>query len=127
MKCWRKACNLGKNSFSLTPSRKANTPLKLTNEISCICCAVRFFANNDLTTTCNYVDLGVINDVRCGSDIVAKVFLGWRTKILRAADAFYAWRREGPYRFIQNRSRAPVAALKSDAEAERSKDRSEEH
>src|SRR5450755_3724539 len=68
MKCWRKACNLGKNSFSPTPSRKANTPLKLTNEISCICCAVRFFANNDLTTTCNYVDLGVINDVRVGSN-----------------------------------------------------------
>ena len=40
MKCWKKACNLGKNSFSLTPSRKANTPLKLTDEISCICCAV---------------------------------------------------------------------------------------
>src|SRR5260370_561158 len=29
------------------------------------------------------------------ADIVAKVFLGWRTKILRAADAFYARRREG--------------------------------
>ena len=26
MKCWKKTCNLGKNSFSLTPSRKANTP-----------------------------------------------------------------------------------------------------
>ena len=36
------------------------------------------------------------------ADIVAKVFLGWRTKILRAADAFCAWRREGPYRLIQN-------------------------
>src|SRR5215470_16731260 len=67
MKCWKKACNLGKNSFSLTPSRKANTPLKLTSEISCICCAVRFFANDDLTTTCNYVDQGVVNDVSFGS------------------------------------------------------------
>jgi hypothetical protein len=57
------------------------------------------------------------------ADIVAKVFLGWRTKILRAADALYARRREGPYRFIQNRSRASVAALKSDAAAEKSKDR----
>ena len=56
------------------------------------------------------------------ADIVAKVFLGWRTKILRAADAFYARRREGPYRFIQNRSRASVVALKSDAAAEKSKD-----
>src|SRR5258705_7890383 len=46
------------------------------------------------------------------ADIVAKVFLGWRTKILRAADAFYA----------QRRSRISVVALKSDAAAERSTD-----
>jgi hypothetical protein len=56
------------------------------------------------------------------ADIVAKVFLGWGTKILRAADAFYAWRGEGPYRFIQNRSRTSVAALKANAAAEKSKD-----
>jgi hypothetical protein len=56
------------------------------------------------------------------ADIVAKVFLGWRTKILRAAEAFYARRREGPYRFIPNRSRVSVAALKSDAAAGKSKD-----
>src|SRR6266850_984269 len=56
------------------------------------------------------------------ADIVAKVFSGWRTKILRAADAFYARRREGPYRFIQNRSRTSLVALKSDAAAERSTD-----
>jgi hypothetical protein len=56
------------------------------------------------------------------ADIVAKVFLGWRTKILRATDRFYARRREGTYRFIQNRSRTSVAALKSDAAAEKSKD-----
>ena len=56
------------------------------------------------------------------ADIVAKVFSGWRTKILRAADASNAWRREGPYRFIQNRSRTSVVALKSDAAAEKSKD-----
>jgi hypothetical protein len=54
--------------------------------------------------------------VRFVADIVAKVFLGWRTKILRAADAFYARQREGPYRFIQDRSRTSVVALKSDAE-----------
>jgi hypothetical protein len=64
--------------------------------------------------------------LRCKSpvmaDIVAKVFLGWRSKILRAADAFYARRREGPYRFIQNRSWTSVVALKSDAAAEKSKD-----
>jgi hypothetical protein len=56
------------------------------------------------------------------ADFVAKVFLGWRTKILRAADAFYARRREGPYRFIQNRSRTSLVALKSDAAAEKSED-----
>jgi hypothetical protein len=53
---------------------------------------------------------------------VAKVFLGCRTKILRTADAFYAWRREGPYRFIQNRPRTFLAALKSYGAAEKSKD-----
>jgi hypothetical protein len=51
------------------------------------------------------------------ADIVAKVFLGWRTKILRAADALYARQR-----FIQNRSRTSAVALKSDAAAEKSKD-----
>jgi hypothetical protein len=56
------------------------------------------------------------------ADIVAKVFLGWRTKILRAADAFSARRREGPYRFIQNRSLTSIGALKSDAAAEKCKD-----
>ncbi len=56
------------------------------------------------------------------ADIVAKVFLGCRTKILRAAEAFCARRRKGPYRFIQNRSPTSVAALKSDAEAEKPKD-----
>src|SRR5258705_8056478 len=43
-------------------------------------------------------------------------------KILRAADAFCARRREGPYRFIQSRSRISVVALKSDAAAEKPKD-----
>ncbi len=57
-----------------------------------------------------------------GADIVAKVFLGWRTKILRAADALYARQREGPYRFIQNRSRTSAVTLKSDAAAEKFKD-----
>jgi len=57
------------------------------------------------------------------ADFVAKVFLGWRTKILRAADALCARRCEGPYRFIQNRARTFVAALKSDAAAEKAKDR----
>jgi len=43
-------------------------------------------------------------------------------KISRAADVFYAVRREGPCRFTQNRSRTSVMALKSDAAAEKSKD-----
>src|SRR5450755_2751353 len=66
MKCWKKACSLGKNSFSLTPSRKAKTPLKPTNEISCICCAVCFLANRNFTTKRNYVDPGVIGNVAVG-------------------------------------------------------------
>jgi hypothetical protein len=43
------------------------------------------------------------------ADIVAKIFLRCRTKILRAADAFCARRCEGPCRLIQNRSRRHVA------------------
>ncbi len=35
------------------------------------------------------------------ADSVEKVFLGRRTKFLRAADAFCARRRKGPYRFLQ--------------------------
>ena len=57
------------------------------------------------------------------ADIVAKVFSGERSKILRPVDALHVPRREGPYRFIQNRSRNPVVALKGDAAVERSKDR----
>jgi len=56
-------------------------------------------------------------------DIVAKVFSVWRPKIPRAVDASSARRREGPNRFIQNRSRTSVVALKSDAAAEKSEDR----
>jgi hypothetical protein len=56
------------------------------------------------------------------ADIVAKVFLGGRAKFFRAADAFYERRREGPYRFIQNRSGISVVALKSSTAAEKSKD-----
>jgi len=37
--------------------------------------------------------------------ILLQKSLGCRTKILRAADAFCVRRREGPYRFIQNRFR----------------------
>src|SRR6476660_2712210 len=61
-------------------------------------------------------------DVGFAFDTVAKVFLGCRTKILRAADALYARQREGPYRFVQSRSRTSAVALKSDAAAEKSKD-----
>jgi hypothetical protein len=56
------------------------------------------------------------------ADSVEKVFLGGRTQFFRAADAFYARRREGPYRFVQNRPRTSVVPLKSDAAAEKSKD-----
>jgi hypothetical protein len=56
------------------------------------------------------------------TDSVEKVFLGACQNFFRTADAFHARRREGPYRFIQNRSRASVLALKGDAAAEKSKD-----
>src|ERR1700680_649216 len=39
------------------------------------------------------------------ADFVAKVFLGCRTKIPRAADASRASRREGPHRFAEKRPR----------------------
>jgi hypothetical protein len=55
------------------------------------------------------------------ADIVAKVFLGERTKLFRAPDAFYERRRERPYRFIQNQPGISAVALKSDAAAEKSK------
>jgi hypothetical protein len=63
-------------------------------------------------------------DLQCrlSADIVAKVVLGRRTKIFRAADAFYTRPREGLYRFIQNRSRVSVVVLKSDAAAEKPRD-----
>ena len=53
---------------------------------------------------------------------VAKVFLGGRTKLFRAADAFCERRRERPHRFIQNRPGTSVVVLKSDTAAEKSKD-----
>src|SRR4249919_3017021 len=62
-------------------------------------------------------------NVRLPGDSVEKSFLGDGRKFLRAADALWARRREGPYRFIQNGSRTSVVALKSDAAAEKSKDR----
>jgi len=49
-----------------------------------------------------------LTDVCFLGDSVAKVFLRWRTKLFRAADAFCARRREGPYRFVQNRPRTFV-------------------
>ena len=63
-----------------------------------------------------------IGEVCFAPDSVAKVFLGGRTKFFRAADAFYERRREGPYRFIQNRPGISVVALKSSTAAEKSKD-----
>src|SRR6516164_1202670 len=48
MKCWRKACNFGKNSSSLMPPRKAKMPLKLTIEISLNLQSVRFPADENL-------------------------------------------------------------------------------
>jgi hypothetical protein len=62
------------------------------------------------------------DDVRFQGDTVAKVFLGGQTKFFRVADAFYERRREGPYRFIQNRPGTSIVVLKGDTAAEESKD-----
>ena len=55
------------------------------------------------------------------ADIVAKVFLGWRTKFSRTTDAFRVRRYEGPHRFTQKRPRTFVAPLQSLAAARMSK------
>jgi len=44
------------------------------------------------------------------TDAVEKVFFGWRTKILKTADAFRARRPEDPHRFIRKRPPAFVLA-----------------
>jgi hypothetical protein len=55
------------------------------------------------------------------ADIVAKVFLGWRPKFFRTADAFCARGYEGPHRFAQKRSRSFVTALRCIAVAKSAK------
>jgi hypothetical protein len=70
---------------------------------------------------------GVEHGIALAKALNAKVIVITVTepmKILRAADAFYERRREGPYRFIQNRSPTSVVALKKDAAAEKSEDQS---
>jgi hypothetical protein len=56
------------------------------------------------------------------ADIVAKVFLGRRTKIFRAADASYARRREGPSFRPKATADLPGGAekLRSSSEAQKS-------
>src|ERR1043166_7730275 len=61
------------------------------------------------------------SDVRLRGDCVAKVFLGWRPKFFRTADAFRARRYEGPHRFTEKRPRSFVWALRSIAVAEPAK------
>jgi hypothetical protein len=55
------------------------------------------------------------------ADTVEKVFLGWRTKFSKAADAFRAQRCEGPRRFSEKRPRTFVLALRSIPAADLSK------
>src|SRR5258706_16154792 len=57
------------------------------------------------------------------ADIVAKVFFGGSTKILKTADAFRVWRHEGPHRFIPKRPPTFVLAPESLAAAGASKNR----
>jgi len=57
------------------------------------------------------------------ADIVAKVFLWWRTKILKTADALRARRLEGPHSFLPKRPPTFVMAPESLAAAGASKNR----
>jgi hypothetical protein len=57
------------------------------------------------------------------ADIVAKVFFGRSTKILKTADAFRVWRHEGPHPFIPKRPPTFVLAPESLATAGASKNR----
>jgi hypothetical protein len=52
------------------------------------------------------------------TDAVEKVFWGDIRKFSKAADAFYARRREGPHRVSEKRPRTFVSALQSIAAAE---------
>ena len=62
-------------------------------------------------------------DFRSWQILLQKSFRGGERKFLEPLEArFDAWRREGPYRFIQNRSRTSVVALKRDTEAAKSED-----
>jgi hypothetical protein len=54
------------------------------------------------------------------ANIVEKVLLGRRTKILMTTEAFFSLRREGPYRFSEKRPRSFVSALEKIAAAETS-------
>src|SRR5258705_13827790 len=61
-------------------------------------------------------------NVRFWQILLQKSFWGGERKFSERADAFSGRRREGPDRFIQNRSRTSVVARKGDAAAEKSKD-----
>ena len=58
---------------------------------------------------------------RCWQIVLKKSFWGDERNYLELLIRFERGEREGPYRFVQNRPRTFVAALKSDAAAEKSK------
>src|SRR6476620_4490204 len=63
----------------------------------------------------------ILRHVRFVPILLQKSFRGGERKILRAADASSARRREGPYRFSQNRPRTFVTALQRVATARKSR------
>jgi hypothetical protein len=65
--------------------------------------------------------VGAVKEWPLVADIVEKVFLGRRTKILMNTEAFFARRREGPHRFSEKRPRSFGSALEKIAAAETSK------
>jgi dienelactone hydrolase len=104
------------------------------NRISYIAIAEAFFARH-LGGACEAIveDLdGSSHEVRASADILTtwawpdidgrRIRSDAPPRMSLYGDV-YARRREGPYRFIQNRPRTSVAALKSDAAAEKSKNR----
>jgi hypothetical protein len=73
----------------------------------------------DALSAISYVPYEQNGNVRAGgklpflADFVEKVFLGWRPKFFRTADAFRTRGYEGPHHFVQKRSWSFVSALRS--------------
>jgi hypothetical protein len=70
----------------------------------------------------HFSDLTASSNVRFAPILLQKSFWGGERKFSEPLMRFTRGNVRGPYRFIQNRSRIFVVALKSNASAEKSKD-----